>query len=50
MQLLSYISFLDLNQWLVLSMFGVFIVLLFRVVLGMFVLDPAEDAINQYIA
>jgi len=30
MQLLSYISFLDLNQWLVLSMFGVFIVLLFR--------------------
>ena len=64
MQLLSYISFLDLNQWLVLSMFGVFIVLLFRgvpvafalvgvslifIVLGMFVLDPAEDAINQYI-
>ena len=64
MQLLSYISFLDLNQWLVLSMFGVFIVMLFRgipvafalvgvslvfIVLAEFILDPVEEQINQYI-
>ncbi|MEL6572508.1 MAG: TRAP transporter large permease subunit [Pseudomonadota bacterium] len=64
MQLLSMISFLDLNQWMVLAMFGTFIVMLFRgipvayalvgvslvfIIIGQFILDPFEDAINQYI-
>ncbi len=65
MQLLSLISFMDLNQWMVLMMFIVFIVMLFRgipvayalvgvslifIVLAEFVLDPAADAIQEYIA
>ncbi|WP_298296561.1 TRAP transporter large permease subunit [uncultured Litoreibacter sp.] len=64
MQLLSLISFMDLNQWMVLLMFIVFIVMLFRgipvayalvgvslvfIVLAQFVLDPAADAIQNYI-
>ncbi|MEM9583536.1 MAG: TRAP transporter large permease subunit [Pseudomonadota bacterium] len=64
MQLLSLISFMDLNQWMVLMMFIVFIVMLFRgipvayalvgvslifIVLAEFILDPAADAIQQYI-
>lgn len=65
MQLLSLISFLDLNQWMVIAIFLTFIYLLFRGVpvayalvgvalgftlLAAFVLDPYEDAINEYIA
>ncbi|MEP0960194.1 MAG: TRAP transporter large permease subunit [Roseobacter sp.] len=55
---------MSLNQWMILLMFGVFIVMLFRgvpvayalvgvsiafIVLGMFVLDPNRHAINEYI-
>ena len=64
MQLLSLISFMDLNQWMVLAMFIIFIVMLFRgipvayalvgvslvfIVLAEFILDPAADAIQEYI-
>ncbi|MFK7835499.1 MAG: TRAP transporter large permease subunit [Sulfitobacter sp.] len=64
MQLLSLISFMDLNQWAVLLMFGVFIWMLFRgipvafalvgvslvfIVLAEFVLDPNKALINEYI-
>jgi tripartite ATP-independent transporter DctM subunit len=64
MQLLSLINFLTLNEWLVLVIFLVFIVMLFRgipvayalvgvslmfIILAMFVLDPARDAIREYI-
>ncbi|MEM7320896.1 MAG: TRAP transporter large permease subunit, partial [Pseudomonadota bacterium] len=64
MQLLSLINFLTLNEWLVLAIFLTFILLLFRgvpvayallgvslgfAVLGAFVLDPAANAINEYI-
>ena len=64
MQLLSLISFMDLNQWMVLAMFGVFIVMLFRgipvafalvgvslvfIVIGQFILDPNKDAIREFI-
>ena len=64
MQLLSLISFLTLNEWLVLLMFIIFIVMLFRgipvayalvgislifVILGEFLLDPNAKAIEQYI-
>jgi tripartite ATP-independent transporter DctM subunit len=64
MQLLSLISFMDLNQWMVLLMFIVFIVMLFRgipvayglvgvslvfIILAEFLLDPNKDAINEYI-
>lgn len=64
MQLLSLISFMDLNQWMVLLMFLVFIVMLFRgvpvayglvgvslvfIVLAEFLLDPNKDAIQQFI-
>ena len=64
MQLLSYISFLTLNEWLVLLMFGVFIWMLFRgipvafalvgvslvfIVLAIFVLDPVRSQIQEYI-
>ncbi|MEP1612182.1 MAG: TRAP transporter large permease subunit [Roseobacter sp.] len=55
---------MSLNQWMILLMFAVFIVMLFRgvpvayalvgvsiafIVLGMFVLDPNRHAINEYI-
>lgn len=65
MQLLSMISFLDLNQWMVIAIFLTFIYLLFRgipvayalvgvslgfTLLAAFVLDPYEDLINDYIA
>lgn len=65
MQLLSLISFMDLNQWMVLLMFIIFIVMLFRgipvayalvgvslgfVLLAAFVLDPNKAAIREYIA
>ncbi|MEJ6404903.1 TRAP transporter large permease [Yoonia sp. 2307UL14-13] len=65
MQILSLLSFLSLNEWMVLAIFLSFIYLLFRGVpvayalvgvslgftlLAAFVLDPFEDAINQYIA
>lgn len=64
MQLLSLINFLTLNEWLVLVIFLTFIVMLFRgipvayalvgvslvfIVIAMFVLDPAKDAIREYI-
>lgn len=64
MFLLSYISFITLNEWLVLLMFGVFIWMLFRgipvafalvgvslvfIVLAMFVLDPVRSQIQEYI-
>ena len=64
MQILSLISFLDLNQWLVLLMSVVFIVMLFRgipvafalvgvslifILIAQFLLDPNKDAINNYI-
>lgn len=64
MQLLSLINFMDLNQWLVLAMFIVFIVMLFKgvpvayglvgvslvfIVLAVFILDPNRDAIREYI-
>jgi len=57
-------SFMTLNEWAVLLMFGVFIWMLFRgipvafalvgvslvfIVLAEFVLDPNKDAIRQYI-
>ncbi len=65
MELLSLISFMSLNQWMVLAIFLTFIYLLFRGVpvayalvgvslgfslLAAFVLDPYEDLINEYIA
>jgi tripartite ATP-independent transporter DctM subunit len=65
MQLLSLINFLTLNEWLVLVMFIIFIIMLFRgipvayalvgvslmfIVFAMFVLDPARDAIREFIA
>ena len=65
MELLSLISFMSLNQWMVLAIFLTFIYLLFRGVpvayalvgvslgfslLADFVLDPYEDLINEYIA
>ncbi|MEO9652516.1 MAG: TRAP transporter large permease subunit [Roseobacter sp.] len=55
---------MSLNQWMILLMFAVFIVMLFRgfpvayalvgvsiafIVLGMFVLDPNRHTINEYI-
>ena len=64
MELLSLISFLDLNQWMVLIMFTLFILMLFRgipvayalvgvslifIVLAMFLLDPFRQQINEYI-
>lgn len=64
MQLLSLIDFMSLNQWMILLMFAVFIVMLFKgvpvayalvgvsitfIVLGIFVLDPNRSAINEYI-
>lgn len=64
MQLLSLISFMDLNQWMVLLMFGVFIIMLFRgipvayalvgvamifIVVAVFILDPNKTAIREYI-
>ena len=64
MQLLSLIDFMSLNQWLILLMFAVFIVMLFKgvpvayalvgvsitfIVLGIFVLDPNRSTINEYI-
>lgn len=64
MQLLSLVNFLDLNQWMVLAMFAVFIVMLFRgipvayalvgvslvfIVLAEFILDPNKTLIRQYI-
>jgi tripartite ATP-independent transporter DctM subunit len=64
MQLLSLINFLDLNQWMVLAMFIVFIVMLFRgipvayalvgvslvfIVLAEFILDPNKSIIREYI-
>ncbi|MDG1472975.1 MAG: TRAP transporter large permease subunit [Ascidiaceihabitans sp.] len=64
MQLLSLINFLTLNEWLVLVMFIVFVTMLFRgipvayalvgvslvfIVLAMFVLDPAKDALREVI-
>lgn len=65
MQILSLMGMLmDLNQWLVLSMFIVFIVMLFRgvpvafalvgvalmfAVLGEYLLDPFRKSINTYI-
>ena len=66
MTILSYMgAIMDLNHWMVLSMFLGFIFMLFRgipvvyalvgislifVLLGMVVLDPAREVINQYIA
>ena len=65
MELLSIIgAVMDLNQWLVLAMFIVFIIMLFRGVpvvyalvgvsllfamIGMTILDPNRAAINEYI-
>ncbi|MEP4196187.1 MAG: TRAP transporter large permease subunit [Aliishimia sp.] len=64
MQILSLMSFLSLNEWAVLLMFGVFIWMLFRgipvafalvgvslvfILLAAFILDPNKDAIQQYI-
>lgn len=64
MELLSLISFLTLNEWMVLLIFLVFIYLLFSgvpvayalvgvslgfAVLAAFVLDPLDDVLNQYI-
>lgn len=65
MAILSYMSaVMDMNQWMVLAMFVVFIIMLFRgipvvyalvgvallfVVLGTFLLDPYAKAINEYI-
>ena len=64
MQLLSLISFMDMNQWMVLIMFLTFIVMLFRgipvayalvgvslifIILAQFVLEPYKAAISQYI-
>ncbi len=64
MEALSLISFLTLNQWAVLAMFGVFIWMLFRgipvayalvgvsllfVLVGMFVLDPLRDSFKDII-
>ena len=65
MELLSLLGMvMDLNQWLVLSMFLVFIVMLFRgvpvafalvgvaLIFGVFaefILDPARRVINEYI-
>ena len=64
MQLLSLFNFLTLNEWSVLLMFAVFIVMLFRgvpvayalvgvsllfIVLGEFVLDPNRKYINEFI-
>ena len=65
MELLSLLGMvMDLNQWLVLSMFLVFIVMLFRgvpvafalvgvaLIFGVFaefILDPARKVINEYI-
>lgn len=65
MQILSLMGgLMDLNQWLVLAIFIVFIILLFRgipvayslvgvslifVLLAIFVLDPNKTAINRYI-
>ncbi|MDQ7071697.1 MAG: TRAP transporter large permease subunit [Rhodobacterales bacterium] len=66
MEILSVLgSVMDLNQWMVLAMFGTFIVMLFRgipvvyalvgvslifALIGAFLLDPARQAINEYIA
>jgi tripartite ATP-independent transporter DctM subunit len=64
MQILSLFNFLDLNQWCVLGMSVVFIVMLFRgipvayalvgvslifIVLAEFILDPNKTIIRQYI-
>ena len=65
MQILSLMGqVMDLNQWLVLAMFVVFIIMLFRgipvvyslvgvglvfVILAAFVLDPNKALINEYI-
>lgn len=65
MQILSFFStIMDLNQWMVLLMFGVFIIMLFRgipvafalvgvslafIVLGQAILDPNHIAINEFI-
>lgn len=64
MQLLSLISFLDLNQWMVLVMFAVFILMLFRgipvayalvgvslifIVVAQFFLDPYAKEIREFI-
>lgn len=64
MQLLSLMSFMNLNQWAVLLMFLVFIWMLFRgipvafalvgvslvfIILAEFLLDPFADQINEYI-
>ncbi|SFR38212.1 TRAP transporter large permease [Litoreibacter janthinus] len=64
MQILSLFNFLTLNEWSVLAMFGIFIVMLFRgipvayalvgvslvfIVLGEFVLDPNRKYINEFI-
>ena len=65
MELLSLISFLTLNEWMVLLIFLVFIYLLFSgvpvayalvgvslgfAVLAAFVLDPLRSSINEYIS
>ncbi len=65
MEILSFIGqIMDLNQWLVLLMFAVFIFMLFRgipvayalvgislifILLGMFILDPNKNLIKEYI-
>ncbi|SHF54472.1 TRAP transporter, DctM subunit [Litoreibacter ascidiaceicola] len=64
MQILSLLDFMSLNQWSVLAMFAIFIVMLFRgvpvayalvgvslvfIVLGEFVLDPNRKYINEFI-
>ncbi|MBL4813144.1 MAG: TRAP transporter large permease subunit [Rhodobacteraceae bacterium] len=64
MQLLSLISFLSLNQWMILLMFAVFIFMLFRgvpvayalvgvsllfIIFGQYVLDPNRVALNEVI-
>ncbi len=65
MQILTLMGqVMDLNQWLVLAMFAVFIIMLFRgipvvyslvgvglvfVILAAFVLDPNKNLINEYI-
>lgn len=64
MQILSLFDFMTLNQWSVLAMFVIFIVMLFRgvpvayalvgvslvfIVLGEFVLDPNRKYINEFI-
>lgn len=64
MQLLSLIDFMSLNQWMILLMSVVFIVMLFKgvpvayalvgvslvfIVIGAFILDPNRSLINEYI-